>query len=247
MGLKVDVIGSAAEVRAARVEGRSAAVIDVFRATSVMCTALANGAKRVIPVTDIESCHALGAKLLQENPNEKVLLGGERLTYIIEGFDLDNSPLAYTPEKVAGATVIMSTTNGTRTINAAFDSSSIYIASMPNAAAAAQELLKQEQDITIICSGRHNVFTMEDGLCAGYIADLLAKAGCQLTDYAWTMADLYNRYQNDLHQALIHCKHYNNIKGRLAADVEYCLRRDILNVVPKIKNNEHGNYQEILL
>lgn len=247
MAIKVDIISSAAEVRASRIEGRSAAVIDVFRATSVMCTAMANGAKRIIPVTDIESCHSLQAKLLQNNPTDKILLGGERLTYIIEGFDLDNSPLAYTREKVEGATIIMSTTNGTRTINAAFDAANIYVASMLNATAVTNAMLEKGNDISLICSGRHNLFTMEDGLCAGYMAQILADNGCELTDYAWTLADLYQRHKENLHQVLLHCKHYNNIQNRLSKDVEYCLQKDILTIIPKIQTNEHGNYQEILL
>ena len=43
----------------------------------------------------------------------EALLGGERGGVRIDGFDLDNSPAGYTAERVAGKTVVFTTTNGT--------------------------------------------------------------------------------------------------------------------------------------
>lgn len=241
---QVDIIGSAAEVTSERVQGCAAVVIDVFRATSVMCTALENGAQCIIPVTTIEECKELKNKMLGQN----VLLGGERKTRLIEGFDLDNSPLKYTPAKVQGSTIIMSTTNGTRTINAASQASKLYIGSLLNARAIVRKLIESNLDITIICSGRHDLFTMEDGLCAGLMAAELQARGYHLTDFAWTMATLYEQYKENLRIPLRHCRHYNQIvEGGLADDVAYCLQEDIFESTPTVRTHEISDYQAIYL
>ncbi len=238
--MQVDIIGTAAEVNDQRVAGRNVAVIDVFRATSVMITAMRNGAREIIPVTGIEESFRLRDQIAQahrqaDDPGP-VLLGGERNTVIIEGFDLDNSPLRYTPDIVRDATIIMNTTNGTRAVNCAQGAADeIYIAALLNADAVAQRLGEQGKDTTLICSGRHDRFTIEDALCAGMMARYLAHHyGYTLTDFAWWCADVYQRYETDLMQALVHCEHYRNIKGRWAADIEWCLTRNMTDITPHI-------------
>lgn len=238
--MQADIIGTAAEVSDERVAGRNAAVIDVFRATSVMVTALGNGAREIIPVTGIEESFRLrdqiAAKHMQTGDNGPVLLGGERKTLIVEGFDLDNSPLRYTPDIVRDATIIMSTTNGTRAVNCAQGAADeIYIAALLNADAVARQLGELGKDVTLVCSGRHDRFTIEDALCAGMMARYLARHyGYTLTDFAWWCADVYQRYESDLMQALDHCEHYHNIKGRWAADIAWCLQRNTMDITPHI-------------
>ncbi|MEG2318989.1 MAG: 2-phosphosulfolactate phosphatase [Mucinivorans sp.] len=240
----VEVYGSAAEVTPDRVEGCVAVVIDVFRATSVMCTAMENGARRIIPVTSIQECHELQDKLSPES----TLLGGERKTRLIEGFDLDNSPLKYTRQAIEEQTIIMSTTNGTRTINVAQEAAELYIGSLLNARAIVRKVIDTQLNVVIICAGRKNFFTMEDGLCAGLMAGELALEGYHLGDFAWVMADLYIKYKSNLRVALRHCRHYNQIiDGGLADDVAYCLQEDIFKSTPKVIRNENSGYQEILL
>lgn len=238
--MQVDIIGTAAEVSDERVAGRNVAVIDVFRATSVMVTALGNGAREIIPVTEIEESFRLRDKIAEEHKqtddNGPVLLGGERNTVIIEGFDLDNSPLRYTPEIVRDATIVMNTTNGTRAVNCAQGAANeIYIAALLNADAVARQLGELGQEVVLVCSGRHDRFTIEDGLCAGMMARYLAQNyGYTLTDFAWWCADVYQRYEDDLGQVLDHCEHYHNIKGRWGADIEWCLMRNAMDTAPHI-------------
>lgn len=233
--MRVDVIGTAAEVTDQRVEGHSVAVIDVFRATSVMVTALENGATSIIPITGVDETFALRDKMLKHNPQANIIIGGERKTEIVEGFDLDNSPLRYTPEVIAGATIIMSTTNGTRAVNCARAAAEIYIAALLNADAAADALAESGRDVVLICSGRHNRFTIEDGLCAGMMARRLEQVyGYRPTDFAWAMIDIYERWAEDLRGALDHCEHYNNIKNRWAEDISWCLERNRINTTPKV-------------
>lgn len=235
--MQVDIIGTAAEVSDERVRGRNVAVIDVFRATSVMVTALANGAGEIIPRTGIEECFVLRDRLVAEaDPMAKILLGGERNTVMIEGFDLDNSPLRYSREVVENATIVMSTTNGTRAVNCAQGAAAeIYIAAMLNADAVAQRLGELGREVVLVCSGRQDQFTIEDGLCAGLMARFLASNyGYSMTDFAWWCAEVYERWEDNLLGALDHCEHYHHIKDRWAEDIAWCLERNVLDVTPHI-------------
>lgn len=230
--MEIDILLTPIEVTRERVEGRAVVVIDVFRATSCICAAFNSGAAELIPLTSIDDCLDMRSRLT----DRRVLLGGERKTRKIEGFDLDNSPLSYCDADIKGATIIMSTTNGTRTLNAAEDAfaHTIGIASINNAAAAADFLASQGRDVAIICAGRHNRYTMEDAMCAGYIASLInERHTCHLSDIAWIMADSYTRHKGDMRAALRNSVHYNQIMdGGLADDVAYCLQTDILTNVP---------------
>lgn len=239
--MKVDIIGTAAEVTDERVTGCDVAVIDVFRATSVMVTAFENGAKEIIPVTGVDESFELRDRLQQERPGEKILLGGERKTVIVEGFDLDNSPLRYSRDVVEGATVVMSTTNGTRALNSAASADDIYVAAFLNADAVARRLGGGGKDVVLVCSGRQNRFTVEDGLCAGMLARYLGEYfEYQMTDFAWWCADLYERWQWDVIGALDHCEHYHSIKERWADDIQWCLRRNVSDAAPKIDKKTGG-------
>lgn len=236
--MQVDIIGAAGEVTPERVSGRNVAVIDVFRATSVIVTALTNGAREIIPMTGIEESFRLRDRIVEEhrqtNDTGPVLLGGERNTVIIEGFDLDNSPLRYAPDVVRDATIVMSTTNGTRAVNCAQGAANgIYIAALLNADAVARKLGEQGGDATLVCSGRHDRFTIEDALCAGMMARFLEQNyRATLSDMAWWCADVYSRYENNLLGALDHCLHYHSIKTRWAEDIAWCLQRNVTTVVP---------------
>jgi 2-phosphosulfolactate phosphatase len=70
------------------VAGRTVFVIDVLRATTTMCAALANGARSCVPVGTIEDA----MRLAQTLERREILLAGERGAVRIEGFDLGNSP-----------------------------------------------------------------------------------------------------------------------------------------------------------
>ena len=83
-------------------------VADIFRATSCMVTGLAYGVKSITPVATVEEC-----KTLQ---NQGYLAAAERDAMKVEGFDLDNSPFSYMSERLIGAHIAMTTTNGTLSI-----------------------------------------------------------------------------------------------------------------------------------
>lgn len=228
--MTVDVAIAAGAVTPELVRGKAVAVIDVFRATSVIVEALHNGARRVIPVVTVEEARAMKEKFT----HERVLLGGERDTVLIPGFDKDNSPRAYDRESVEGATVVFTTTNGTRAIYNSREAHDIFVAAFINMDAACARLAATGKDAVLVCSGREDRFTAEDGLCAGAMAGVLAeKYGYRTTDIAEVMQRMYADARNDLKKRLSTTQHYRDILGRgYIADIDFCLRRDIYDTVP---------------
>ena len=61
--MTVDVMMYAGEVTPERVLHSSVAVIDVFRATSVIVEALQNGARAVVPVVTVEEAREMAARM----------------------------------------------------------------------------------------------------------------------------------------------------------------------------------------
>ena len=90
--------------------GRTVFVIDVLRATTTICAALANGARACIPVGTDRRGDAAGAR---PSSGARSCSPASAARFAIEGFDLGNSPLEMTESVVRGKTVIMTTTNGT--------------------------------------------------------------------------------------------------------------------------------------
>lgn len=211
-----------------------AVVIDVLRATSTMVTALANGAREVVPVEEPEQARALAH---QFSPGA-CLLGGERESVRIPGFDLGNSPLEYAPHTVRGKTVIMTTTNGTRALRRAAGARQVFAGSILNAGALAAHILPLAEDLFLVCAGRQGEFSLEDTLCAGVILNYLAKAGeCNLllTDQARAAMDLAKYHRGNLWAALAASEHGRSLAGLgFGADLEACARLDGIPVVPAL-------------
>ena len=99
-------------------------VIDVLRATSAICAAFDNGIKSIIPVPTIEEAMEYKAK--------GYLVGAERKGQIVEGFDFGNSPYSYMNPDFKDKEVVLSTTNGTKSIDVAKDAEMLVIGSFLN-------------------------------------------------------------------------------------------------------------------
>src|SRR5262245_64673230 len=100
------------EVAERQLQGSAVAVIDVLRATSTICQALASGAREVVPFVEIDEARAAAERAGRAN----VVLGGERKGLPIDGFDLGNSPAEYSASRVGGRAVYITTTTGTRAL-----------------------------------------------------------------------------------------------------------------------------------
>ena len=142
-------------------------VIDVIRATSTICQALASGYSRVFCAAEVEEARAL-RDMLGEG-----VLGGERKAVRIPGFDLGNSPLEYL--EPAGTTLVLSTTNGTRAVIAAAERCErVLVASLLNLSAVVGAARAAGQDALVVCAGVQGTLALDDAYVAGRIVELLA-------------------------------------------------------------------------
>jgi 2-phosphosulfolactate phosphatase len=149
--------------------GGIAVVIDVLRASTTMITALAHGAARMVPVADVDEARNRAARLAPPT-----LLGGERGGIRIPGFDLGNSPLEYTADRVARQTVVITTTNGTAALHACRGAREILIGGIVNRTAVAKTIRRLGRDgeaVHLVCAGTNGLVTAEDVLAAGAILD----------------------------------------------------------------------------
>jgi 2-phosphosulfolactate phosphatase len=154
-------------------------VIDVLRASTTITTALAASAREVVPCVEVEEARQrakeLGRRSTQvagDDSSHEPLLGGERGGLPIDGFDLGNSPSEFTPQRIAGRTVIFTTTNGTKALLACTAAQRILIGSFVNLSAVVRELTGQ-LPIHILCAGTRGRVTREDVLFAGALVEKL--------------------------------------------------------------------------
>lgn len=138
-------------------------VLDIFRATSFIVTALAMGAKRILPAATIEQARQLAT--------DGRILAGERGAKKIDGFDLGNSPSALRDFPIADKELVLTTTNGTRAIARAKEAAYLLIGSFLNLSDCARTAVRLDRPITILCAGTEGSFSLEDGVAAGAIID----------------------------------------------------------------------------
>lgn len=225
--MKVDVVLHAGLLDQYDFTGKVAVVIDVFRATSVITEGLRNGAKKYIPVGTIEEAHEY------KSCNPEVLLGGERDGKQIEGFDLDNSPLSYTKNRVEDATIVGTTTNGTRALRGVSWADKVYLASFRNLSAVVSKLI-QYDDVVLVCSGSENGVSLEDSVCAGgivYHLELHASVTC--SDTAIMLKSVYGNNVIHLHEFLSAGEHYKYLASiGMQPDLDFCLAVNKTTIVP---------------
>ena len=172
MSPSLSVYALPTQVAPEELAGATAVVMDVLRASTTIITALEAGAREVIPCLEIEEAQAAAAEFL---PGE-VLLGGERHGRRIEGFDLGNSPAGYTPDVVAGKTLIFTTTNGTRALGRCRLAQRVLVGAFVNATAVVDELLGVDR-IFLMCAGTEGQLSRDDFLMAGFLVDRLERQG----------------------------------------------------------------------
>lgn len=152
--------------------GSAVVVIDLLRATSTICQALASGAVDVVPFLEVEEARAAAATERAKSGPHSVVLGGERHGKLIAGFDLGNSPSEYTPAAIRGNRLFLSTTNGTRALDHARQAQRVLCGSFLNLSAVSASL-EDEPRVDILCAGTDGVESREDILAAGVIVEKL--------------------------------------------------------------------------
>lgn len=222
--MKLDVAFTPGELTGGAAGERTVVVIDVLRATSTILEALVNGAHAVVPVESVEAAVAKA----QEIGRDQVILCGERAGEPIPGFHLGNSPLEFTPERVAGRTLVMTTTNGTRALLIGATGARCFVGCLLNARAVAHAVCDADDDVLLLCAGREGRFALEDALCAGMIARAVAVLSERRpvpNDAARTAAWIARRREAAIERSMLRTAAGRHLRrlGRVE-EVKYCAR-----------------------
>jgi 2-phosphosulfolactate phosphatase len=224
--------------------GSTVVVIDLLRATSTICHAIAAGAIEVVPFLEVDDALAAAEKVGRSN----VVLGGERKGGKIAGFDLGNSPREYCPEAVGGRRVFITTTNGTRALDYSKLGKRVLLGAFSNLSAAVASI-QHEPRIDVLCAGTDGNETREDILAAGAIVSRFierSRGSCALNQAAvdarllWddvvARATLRRRPLSDqLADELRNTEGGRNLLGiDLDRDLVDCAQIDRLNIVPEL-------------
>jgi len=194
--MTLDVVLTPVGLAPAEIHGRAVFVIDILRAGTTICAALANGARAVVPVASTEEA----LRLTQTLGPEETVLAGERDCLRIPGFALGNSPREMTPEAVGGRTVVLTTTNGTGALLAVAGAATVHVAAAVNFSLMAERIREawaRGQPILVVCAGRAQRFALDDGYTAGRLVEaaLAGRRGRKgLNDAALATLDLVRRY-----------------------------------------------------
>lgn len=237
--MDLDVILVSRGLDADALKGRAVVVIDVLRASSTVVTALANGARAVIPAADLGEAGRLAAHF----DADVSVVGGERGGERLAGYAAGNSPLEYTEEAVDGKTVVLTTSNGTGAMTLAKSAASMAVGAFLNASSAARFLtdaVENGRGATILCAGSGGRVSLEDTLCAGLLVARVAgpENVARLGDSAQIAHALYQGTQSQLARALFGAEHTQRlIRLGFADDVTYCARIDDVPVLPVLDDN----------
>lgn len=213
----------------------SSVVIDVLRATTTIAWALENGADSVQVFADVDELKNVSKSL----PDKDKVLVGERGGKKLDGFDLGNSPLGVSSEKVRGKTVFMSTTNGTRSLHRVRKSKSLYTMALPNRSAIAERLKSDNpKEVWIVGSGWEGSYSLEDSLAAGALASLLMDqldSVQVLNDELMAALALWKTWENDVEGCLRIASHGQRLAGIGNHDDDFacCASLDNLSVIPQ--------------
>ncbi len=209
-------------------------IIDVFRATSTIATALYNGAAKVIPVDTVDKCIELGKKT-------GGITAGERDGKVIEGLEHGNSPAEYPKEFIDGKTLVLTTTNGTKLLHMALQSgaSEVITGSFPNLSAVCDHLIQQNKNVILGCSAWKDRFNLEDTLFAGAVISRIKNNFTIHCDSSLMAENMYTLHQPDLKAFIRNTTHWHRLaQYGLEKDLEYCVTPDQANILPFYKDGD---------
>ena len=218
------------ELDSVRVPGKVVVVLDILFATTTMVTALAHGAKEIVPVLDESAARACAADF------PGCVLAGELYAETLPGF-AHPAPLALLAHGVEGKSVVYSTTNGTVAMTQAAGAARVYCGALLNARALVEHILArhERETILIVCSGSGNNFNFEDFYGAGYFVECLRQHVRDFSDAAKAALALYRHAKGP--EALLDCRVGRMMAARgLAHEVEFASRRDALPVVAALED-----------
>ena len=207
-------------------------IIDVFRATSTIATALYNGAAKVIPVDSVDNCIQIG------NATGGIT-AGERDGKVIPGLSYGNSPAEYPRSFIEGKTLVLTTTNGTKLLHMALKNGAdeVVTGSFPNLSAVCDFLSSQNKNVFLGCSAWKDRFNLEDAMFAGAVIEKVKDHFTIHCDSSLMASDMYRMHKNDMFSFIRHTTHWHRLASYgLESDLEYCVSPDVANVLPIFKS-----------
>ena len=207
-------------------------VVDALRASATITMAF-NNFKNVIPAFTPEEAR----KIAKE---KDAILAGERKGKKLKDFDVGNSPEKVENLKTNKDTVVITTSNGTRIMEAM--KSTVLIGSFVNAHAVADKALEiATSHIDLVMAGRNSEFALEDYLACGeilYWINKKLKKEDKISEYAIG--------------SILASRNYENIKKSIPNtrsgvvltklnhedDITYCMQKNITNNVVLYKNKK---------
>lgn len=205
-------------------QGKTAVVVDIFRATSCMVSGLAAGVRSIYPVLTVGEC--------LENGKKGMITAGERGGQKLDSFDIGNSPFDYMNKDFKGKRISVTTTNGTVAINKSKPAREVLIGAFLNLNATLQYLLRKETNIVIHCAGWKGTPNVEDTLYAGALIYHLGEA-YQITNDSGLMAlNMYEKNAGNMMAAVKNSSHALRLqKLGIYKDTAFCMSVDEFNVV----------------
>ncbi len=207
-------------------------IIDVFRATSTMATALHNGAAKIIPVDSAELCIEMGKQT-------GGITAGERDGKIIPGLSYGNSPSEYPRSFIENKTLVITTTNGTKLLHMALKQGAkeVITGSFPNLSKVVNFLKEQNANVILGCSGWKNRFNIEDTLFAGAVIEEIKDQFTIHCDSSFMANQLYNMHKADMPNYIKTLTHWHRLAAYgLEEDMLYCISKDVAPSLPIFKN-----------
>ena len=226
---QVDIVLTPLLLPLYEVERKTVVVLDVLRATTSICAALAHGATMVLPKASREEAEEMASRGYVVAGES----GGVKLPFAMLG----NSPLGFTRERVSGEEIVYCSTNGTKAIVAVERANTVLIGGFVNLSALVTYILEQlENDVILLCSGWRGNFNMEDTVCAGAIASKLLKdeSFVAKTDATHAAVEMWWQWRDDLLAKAQTTEHWQRLE-RLGegAGCEQCFEIDAFDVVPQ--------------
>ncbi|MBQ6842183.1 MAG: 2-phosphosulfolactate phosphatase [Firmicutes bacterium] len=235
--LRIDTFLKHEDYQPQDISNKHIAIIDVMRCTTSLLTALENGAAAIYNYPTIEASLAAAA----EKPGS--LLCGERKGIMIDGFDHGNSPREYTPDAIAGRTLVFCSTNGSQCFALAKGAASACTACLRNADAAAEYLAKAaDERINIICAGTVGRPSLDDIYTAGaLIARIIKHLGYEpaMNDSSRIALITYEYYRDtDPLEVLKTCSTGAKLfRLGYGEDMAFCAQIDVSRAVPLLDNS----------
>ena len=212
-------------------------VIDVLRATTVITRWFELGGGDLYPVASTAAARELASRLSAGEGTARPLLMGEENAIPPEGFDLGNSPLDLSRERVrAHPCGVMSTSNGTVSLLAAAATGTpVLAACVRNASAALDHALSLGPRLGFLCAGRRRRPAWDDTLCAGLMLDELRRDHPEvlLADSARLALLTWQSAQGHLTESMRTADHAVFLdRIGYGPDIDFACERDAASVVP---------------